>query len=104
MKYRCKIDLAADVLSAALKCQKKTHIMYSCNVNFKQLYRYLNMLLKSKLLSFNHLTDSYAVTERGEKFLKLFQVYKEHLLQTEERLAIVRQEKGQLEKMFSSLD
>ncbi len=104
MKYRCKIDLAADVLSASLKYQKKTHIMNHCNVNFKQLYMYLNMLTKSRLLSFNPMTDSYIVTEQGEKFLEMFKMYKQHLFQAERKLAVVREERGQLENMCSSLN
>ncbi len=103
MKYRCKIDLAADVLSAVLKVQKKTHIMYSCNMNCKQLYSYLSMLIKSGMLSFSPVTDCYAVTEQGEKFLELFKVYKEHFVQAEKKLAVVREERGQLDSMCSSM-
>lgn len=104
MKYRCKIDLAADVLSASLQCQKKTHIMNHCNLNFKQLYVYLNMLLVSGLLSFNPLRDSYSVTALGEKFLELFKVYKQHLLQAEKKFAVVEEEKGLLEQMIGSFN
>ncbi len=104
MKYRCKIDLAADVLSASLQWQKKTHIMNHCNLNFKQLYVYLNMLLSSGLLSFDPLSDSYSVTTLGEKFLELFKVYKQHLSQAEKKFAAVKDERGQLEGMFSSLN
>jgi predicted transcriptional regulator len=102
MKYRCKIDLAADVLFASLECEKKTHIMNHCNMNFKQLYVYLNMLTISGLLSFNPVSDSYSVTEHGKMFLKLFKIYKQHLLQFEKKLGIVREERSQLEQMCPS--
>ncbi len=104
MKYRGKIELAADVLFASLECQKKTHIMNRCNVNFKQLYAYLNRLLASGLLSLDPLSDSYSVTELGEKFLQLFKVYRQHLLQAEKKFAAVREERDQLEQMFASLN
>ena len=104
MKYRCKIDLAADVLSASLGCEKKTHIMNHCNMNFKQLYVYLNMLTTSGLLSFNPLSDSYSATDQGKRFLEMFKIYKQHLLQFEKKLVIVKEKRNQLEQMCSDLN
>ena len=104
MKYRCKIELAADVLSASLDAKKKTHIMNHCNLNSKQLYSYLNMLIVSGLLSFDSALDSYAVTERGKTFLRLFRGYKEHLLEAEKKFRIVAEKKNQLEEMCSPLN
>ncbi len=98
-KYRCKIELAADILSASLKCEKKTHIMNHCNLNFRQLNIYLNMLVASDLLSYDSAADSYVVTGEGKKFLRLFKVYKGLALATEKRLAVVKEKKSQLEQM-----
>jgi len=104
MKYRCKIELAAEVLSASMEAKKKTHIMNHCNLNSKQLFSYLNMLIVSGLLSFDSVGDSYSVTERGRTFLRLFRGYKEHLLEAEKKLTIVSQKKIQLQAMCSPLN
>ncbi len=101
MKYRCKIELAADVLSASLLAKKKTHIMNHCNLNFKQLYSYLNMLIFSGMLSFDSVRDAYSVTEKGKTFLRLYKSYKEHLIESEKRVKVVSEKKKQLQEMCS---
>jgi predicted transcriptional regulator len=104
MKYRCKIVLAAEVLSASLQAKKKTHIMNHCNLNSKQLYSYLNMLIVSGLLSFDSVLDLYTITEKGRTFLRLYKNYREHLLVTEKKVRIVTDKKKQLQDMCSPLN
>ena len=100
MKYRCRIELAADLLTACLKAEKKTHIMNHGNINFKQLTFYLKMLLKSDLLSFEDASNSYVITKKGKKFLDLFNDYKQHANEHEKKLRIVNEKRNQLEHMF----
>ncbi len=102
MKYRDKIELAAEMLSACLKAEKKTRVMNHCNLNFKQLYAYLNMLVGSGLMSFDAAVDSYSTTEKGKSFLRLFRSYKQCCLQSEKKIRTVKDKKRQLESMFLS--
>jgi len=48
--HRSHIDIVADILDAAADGVKKTHIMYKCNLSFKQLETYLSLLLNRGLL------------------------------------------------------
>ncbi len=104
MKYRCKVDLAAEVLSACLNAQKKTRIMNHSNLNSKQLYVYLNLLLGSDMLSFDATVDSYSITEKGRQFLGLFDVYRKLFAESEHKLAMVKERKLQLEQMCTPAD
>lgn len=61
------------ILDIANEPVKKTHILYSAGINFYQLSRYLNFLLKLGLLE--ELTEPYVgyrTTEKGRECLKLF--------------------------------
>ena len=48
--HRSQIDIVADVLRETVGGAKKTHIMYSCNLSFRQLQIYLSLLLDRGLL------------------------------------------------------
>ena len=104
MRYRCKIELVADVLSASLKAEKKTRIMNYGNLNSKQLNSYLRMLILAGLLRFESVSDSYFITARGRLFLDIFTSYRQFLLESEEKLRVVKSKKIQLEHMCAPLD
>ena len=68
----------ANVLQASIGGAKKTRIMYSCNLNFKQLQTYMDLLVDRKLLrikseegSVNK--DFYETTGKGLTFLRSYQ-------------------------------
>jgi len=44
------VDIIANILRAANSGAKKTHIMYRCNLSFKQLHVYLDLLGERRLL------------------------------------------------------
>lgn len=48
--HRSRIDIMANVLNVAVEGAKKTHIMYKCNLSFRQLQVYLELLLDRGLL------------------------------------------------------
>ncbi|MCI0565252.1 MAG: winged helix-turn-helix domain-containing protein [Nitrososphaera sp.] len=61
------------ILDIANEPVKKTHILYSAGINFYQLSRYLNFLLKLGLLE--ELSEPYVgyrTTEKGRACLRLF--------------------------------
>jgi predicted transcriptional regulator len=54
------MDIMAAILDQARRGVKKTRIMYTCNLSFRQLRVYLDFLLKKKFLSL--------VASEGENF------------------------------------
>jgi len=80
--HRSHIDIIADILDAAVDGAKKTHIMYKCNLSFKQLETYLNLLLDRGLLRIvsEEERTSYArffkITNKGQALLHTYQSLK----------------------------
>jgi len=69
---RSRLEIMYNILSLCQRGEnKKTHIMYRCNLSFKQVQKYLETLTSMGLLSANQ--GLYELTEKGEKFLKEFQ-------------------------------
>lgn len=73
--HRGRLDIIADILDASFVGIRKTHLMYSCNLSFKQLKCYLGLLLGKELL--HVVTDNeganlglFRITDKGKKFLK----------------------------------
>ncbi len=70
-KNRGRLDIVRDVLSIASVKVRKTRIMYGANLSFVQLEKYLMLLQGSGLLEYDG-DSGYLVTERGIKFLQLY--------------------------------
>jgi len=65
--HRSQVDIIADVLHETVGGAKKTHIMYSCNLSFRQLQNYLSLLLDRGLL----LKASEEEKGRDPRFFKI---------------------------------
>jgi predicted transcriptional regulator len=50
VQIRSQVDIMASILNEAAKGAKKTRIMYRCNLSYRQLQRYLKLLLGMELL------------------------------------------------------
>ncbi len=68
--------MATILLAAKERASRKTHIMYRCNLNFKQLHRYLQFLAEIGLLrSFVEDIGAdenpiwFETTDKGEDFI-----------------------------------
>jgi len=75
--HRGRLDVIADILEASHGGTRKTHLMYHCNLSFKQSKYYLDFLLKKKLLCAtakggNPNPDLFKITDKGRKFLKAY--------------------------------
>jgi len=72
---RSRLEIMHSILSLCLQGERssarKTHIMYKCNLSFKQLGKYLETMTDLGLLEVNR--GSYSVTEKGKRFLEEFQ-------------------------------
>jgi predicted transcriptional regulator len=75
-KNRCSLDIAQTILSITSVRVRKTRIMYGANLSFRQVQKYLCVLLRNGLLE--HDVDSgYLITGAGKKFLRLYEDYLE---------------------------
>ena len=70
---RDMLAIMLKILDIANEPVKKTHILYGAGINFYQLSRYLNFLLKLGLLEeLSEPHTGYRTTEKGRACLKLF--------------------------------
>ncbi len=68
---RCRLEIIADILSAAKTPAIKTDIIYGANLNFKQAERYLENCVECGLLKVKEESSKkYVTTKKGHKFLK----------------------------------
>lgn len=78
MSLRSQWDIMAKVLRVARSADSKTHIMYKANLSYRQLEKYLDLLLDSGLLEVvaverhSKVTKFFATTDRGVSFLRAY--------------------------------
>ncbi|MGQ9531059.1 MAG: winged helix-turn-helix domain-containing protein [Candidatus Bathycorpusculaceae bacterium] len=75
--HRCQLDVIADILEASQERTRKTYLMYRCNMSFKQLKQYLEILLSTGLLcivaeKIGSNPGFFKITEKGKAFLKAY--------------------------------
>ncbi|WMW22671.1 winged helix-turn-helix domain-containing protein [Methanolobus mangrovi] len=66
---RSRTAISVEILKAALEGAKKTHIVYSANLNFDMVNRYLEMLEEKGLLE--HKGNLYITTAKGKEFQEI---------------------------------
>ncbi len=81
--HRGRLDIMADILDASMGGAKKTHLMYHCNLSFKQLKQYSFFLLNQGFLRLivhdgvekphNGNGGTFELTDKGKQFLKAYQ-------------------------------
>lgn len=70
---RDKLDIILRILAIGNSPVKKTHILYKAGINFYQLSRYLDLLLKTGMME--EVTEPYLAfrtTEKGRVMINLF--------------------------------
>ena len=99
-KYRSKLQIVADVLTAAEKGSRKTHIMFRCYLSHKVLCKYLDEIVGAGLLRVQGSSEPiYVVTEKGKLFLERFFEYSESRRQMEQSINNVLSDEMTLEQM-----
>ncbi len=99
-KYRSRLDIIADMLFVVRgNDANKTRIMYQANLSYKLLCRYLEDVMNAGLIRFEK-GNSYALTSKGEEFLKRFEEYQKQCKQLEEQNSSIQGERAELEKML----
>jgi predicted transcriptional regulator len=72
MKYRSRTDITAQILEAANGGVTKTKIMYKAFLSYAQLKEYLTVLIENGLLEYIEGEQIYKTTEKGTRFLKIY--------------------------------
>ena len=72
---RSRLDVIASILDVCQYWTLKTHVMYECNLSFKQLREYLDLLLQANLLLMENDRQSLRlrVSSKGRDFLKAYE-------------------------------
>jgi predicted transcriptional regulator len=88
--YRSRTEIAAQILQAANDHNEitKTKIIYVAFLSYKQLQEYLPPMIQNGLLEYLEGTKRYKITEKGLKFLKMYEKMEE--LMTERNLPEVQ--------------
>ena len=72
MNKRSRTDIVAQILMAASDSITRTTAMYSAFVDYAQLKDYLAILTKNRLLEYDQRLQTYMTTEKGLKFLRMY--------------------------------
>jgi predicted transcriptional regulator len=72
MKYRSRTDIVSEILEAAQGGTSKTKIMYKAFLSYAQLKEYLAVLEENRLLEYDKGTETFKTSEKGVRFLKLY--------------------------------
>jgi predicted transcriptional regulator len=73
MKYRSRLEIASSILQVARAGNAtKTRLMYGSFLSYAQINEYLPFLLANALIAKNEDTRVYALTEKGMRFLHIY--------------------------------
>jgi predicted transcriptional regulator len=81
-RRRSDIEIIAEMLKVGENGAGKTEIMYSVNMSYSQIQKYLGYLLSEGFIDMIKIGNPcvyYRVTEKGEKLLQLLNSVKEML-------------------------
>jgi predicted transcriptional regulator len=97
VKHRKRMEIVADVLRATGRGARKTRIMYTANLSYRVLKKYLEESVSIGFLSFNN--GFYQVTENGELFLKKYADFSNRYSNVGKELHSMAVEEAALERM-----
>ena len=72
MGYRSRTEIISQILDTANGGITKTKLMYKVFLSHDQLKEYLAVLTQSDLLRFDFVSRTFMVTEKGLRFLYLY--------------------------------
>ena len=78
IQHRSRWDIMASVLSVATAGRTKTYVMHKCNLSYRQLQAYLDILRERGLLKVEshkrkgNPWEIFVTTDRGHAFLKAY--------------------------------
>lgn len=89
-KNRNSIEIGASILLVAREGAKKTRIMYSANLSYGQLNRYLQLLTATGLLAHDGPKRGYKTTERGIVYLRQYSDYETSKVLSQQKESLLR--------------
>lgn len=98
-KNRDRLSIIAAILEASNNGASKTRIMFSANLSFKLLEKYLEVV---KSIGYIQIQGStYRITDEGKEFLKHYKQYNEKYAKIQDSLESLSNEHEILEKMLN---
>jgi len=81
MGRRDRVEIIADILQASRRGATKTKIMLRADVNFKQVQKYLDVLVKKDLLTVTRQgrRSLFQISDKGIEYLNEYKRLKEFL-------------------------
>lgn len=70
--HRSKLDIIAQILTAASEPKGKTKLMHITMISSQQVREYLTELLGKGLLSYDEVIRAFQTTTEGNEFLRLY--------------------------------
>jgi predicted transcriptional regulator len=96
-RNRDRLRIVAAILEAANSGSSKTRIMFSANLSFKLLEKYLGLAVSA---GFVQVHDSvYLLTESGHEFLKQYSDFHERYAKAQEQIEALDSEHEKLAKL-----
>jgi len=77
LRYRSRFDIVGELLQAAVRGATKTRLMYEAFLSHGQVEEYLGFLLSKKLISLGPDKKHYLPTEKGVRFLVMYDEIKD---------------------------
>src|SRR3712207_5844014 len=86
LRYRSRTEIISQILEAANGHVDitKTRLMYKVFLSQSQLKEYLKVLIGNELLGYDFVTRTFKTTQKGLKFLHLYNKINEVLMEKEE--------------------
>ena len=99
-RNRDQLCIVAAILEAANSGSSKTRIMFSANLSFKLLEKYLGLVVSA---GFVQVDDSvYLLTESGRKFLRQYYDFHERYAKAQELVETLGSEHAKLARLLQS--
>ena len=96
-KNRDRLSIIAAILEAANSGASKTRIMFSANLSFKLLEKYLDVVIKAGFVRIEY--SNYRLTEQGRAFLKNYKLLQEKFSRTQGLLEALSCERDKLDEL-----
>jgi predicted transcriptional regulator len=90
MRYRSRTEIISQILEAANNHVRitKTRLMYKVFLSHDQLKGYVKVLTESDLLHYDSVTRTFKTTEKGLRFLNLYNKIDQLMKEEEEQQQI----------------
>jgi predicted transcriptional regulator len=100
-KNRDSLSIIASILEITNSGAKKTKIMFSANLSYSLLMKYLNLIVEA---GFIQLEDSiYHLTSQGREFLSKYENFEERYLKAQNKLEALTCEHKQLQQICTGI-